>query len=164
MSVFTAAPYSLSIDNVIKGKVSATNNKGTSALSTLNSTGALVQKVPQIAPTIQSGSLTSMNQIQLEWFNLTLNSQNGGSPIIEYKIFWDNGVGNDVFSELVTITNLTTLKYTKTGVVEGLVYQFKIQAKNIYGYGPLSTSPQSITPASIPYQPYNLQLVSADTT
>ena len=42
MSVFIAAPYSLSIDNVIRGKVTATNNKGTSALSTLNTTGALV--------------------------------------------------------------------------------------------------------------------------
>lgn len=38
--------FSLSIDTIIQGTVSATNGKGTSLPSTLNASGALVQNVP----------------------------------------------------------------------------------------------------------------------
>ena len=45
MSVFRDT-YGLSIDALVVGTVTATNNKGTSTPSPVNSAGALVQNVP----------------------------------------------------------------------------------------------------------------------
>lgn len=97
------------------------------------------------------------------WSQLTQASQNGASPITQYKIYWDSGAGNGQFSELITITNAAQTSYTKTGLTLGTPYKFQIQAINIYGAGPVSASIE-IIPATAPDKPTNLQLVSSDTT
>ncbi len=67
----------------------------------------------------------------------------GGSAIIDYRIFYDNGLGNGVFVELVS--GLTTTSYTAIGLTSGLTYTFRVQARNVYGYSASSVSVSIIT-------------------
>jgi len=126
MSVFRSAPYSLAIGTVIKGQVTSTNIKGTSAPSTLNSSGATVQNVPQSSPTLTKGTLNSTTQAQMNWTLLTTLPANGGSVITEYIILWDSGLNNDVYNVMITITDTAQTQYTKSGLTQGTAYKFKI--------------------------------------
>jgi len=56
---------------------------------------------------------------------------NGGSAIIDYAIWYDNGAGS-TFTELVS--GLQTESYTALSMIPGTTYQFKVKARNIYGY------------------------------
>ena len=59
MSVFREAPFLLSVNTRIVGVVRATNVKGTSGNSNLNTSGVLVQNVPQGKLTLARGAATS---------------------------------------------------------------------------------------------------------
>lgn len=70
----------------------------------------------------------------------------GGATIIDYRLYYDDATGNvdSVFAEVVSGTT-----YTATGLTRGNVYSFKIEARNLQGYGFLS-SVVSILAAQIP--------------
>ena len=59
---------------------------------------------------------------------------NGGSPVLDYKVYWDNGDGLGVFT-LRKSTTTPSLTYTESTVVPGKIYSFKIAAVNIVGEG-----------------------------
>jgi hypothetical protein len=57
----------------------------------------------------------------------------GGSPLLDYEVWWDLGAGNDVF-ELVTDTTSNTLEFTQDeAVVTGGYYIFKVVSVNVIG-------------------------------
>lgn len=72
----------------------------------------------------------------------------GNSDIITYNLYWDNGVG-DVTIEL--IDSLVT-EYSLVGLTGGTLYQYKVRAQNIYGYGDFSDA-QSIEASDVPDVP-----------
>jgi hypothetical protein len=74
-------------------------------------------------------SVTTGNQIGLTW---SAGLVTGGSPLIDYRILYDSGLGTNVDVELVSGLSATT--YTVTGLTRGTTYKFKLQARNIYGY------------------------------
>ena len=63
--------------------------------------------------------------------------EDGGSPVIDFKISYDEGRGDHVFVEL--INGLTTTSYTASGLTRGTTYQFKVQSRNAYGESGYST-------------------------
>lgn len=87
---------------------------------------------------------------------------NGGSSITQYVILWDSGL-NGAFTELVTITDTAQTQFTKSGLTQGTLYKFKIEASNIFGTGPQS-SVLEIIPASVPDAPSALALISSSQT
>ena len=86
-------------------------------------------------------------------------SDNGGSPITDYLIYFDNGLGGSF--QVLAETTTPDLSYTLTPVVAGTSYRFKVTAKNVVGESLLS-SEVSIIASSLSGQPSTPTYVSAD--
>lgn len=97
------------------------------------------------------------NTIVVEWLTLT-GAETGDSEILSYNLYWDDASTNlDI--ELIDAIATT---FTVTGLVGGNNYQFKVRARNIYGYGAFSDV-FLLQAADIPGKP-NLPVVSLDST
>jgi hypothetical protein len=78
MSVFTSAPFSLSVGDLIEVQVEAYNSVGYSIPSTANTVGVTAKTAPQVAVSnLERGSSTSKTQIQLTWTGISSSPQNG---------------------------------------------------------------------------------------
>lgn len=66
-------------------------------------------------------AITNGEQIGLAW---TAGLADGGSPLIDYRISYDRGLGTGVFVELVS--GLTTNTYTAIGLARGTTYKFVV--------------------------------------
>mmetsp|Transcript_9442 Transcript_9442/g.8985 ORF Transcript_9442/g.8985 Transcript_9442/m.8985 type:complete len:99 (+) Transcript_9442:2437-2733(+) len=88
---------------------------------------------------LSSGSSTSSSAVELDWTDFSSAPQNGGSPIISYIVYWDQGT--DSWTELIgeTSNNILTTYLKNTGISEGNSYVFKVAAKNIWGTGDFSS-------------------------
>lgn len=128
---FTYAPFSLSWGDDVYAKIVATNIKGNSAVSD-SATGSRILKVPD-APInlLDDPSVTVSSQIKFSWSE---GSGNGGSPVIDYKISFSESGG--VYQTLET--GITDTFYIAQSLTAGLVYGFKVQARNTFGYSLLS--------------------------
>jgi len=72
--------------------------------------------------------VTDKTKIGLTW---SPGSSNGGKPIIDYQISWDQGTGKYVvLASGVTTTNYTTL----AALTPGTVYKFKVESRNVAGF------------------------------
>ena len=148
MAVFEASPYSLTQSTLIKVRVFATNAFGSGVPSSINSAGAQVRVIPHQITTVGRGSETSTNQIQVSW----TAPDDGGSSITSYHLVWDEGTGTtdrDLVGLVVPYT-LTSHTVSISGSV-GTPYNFKVRAKNIYGWGPYSNI-VSILASDVPSQ------------
>ena len=67
-------------------------------------------------------------------------ASNGGSPVIDYKIYWDNGAGDGNFDTVLASSTYPLLEYTASGLTAGTYYSFKITAINIIDESLKSTS------------------------
>lgn len=83
---------------------------------------------------------TSESQIQVLWDALTTYTETRGSPIISYHLqydaetngaFWIDIIGNNAFYSSTTFT----LTY---GLSAGRVYNFRVRALNLWGWGEFS--------------------------
>ena len=69
----------------------------------------------------------SLSAIALTW---VAPSDNGGSAIIDYNVFWDQGTGTYVS----LAQNIMTTSYDSTTVLTPLlVYNFKVKSRNTFG-------------------------------
>jgi hypothetical protein len=78
----------------------------------------------------------------------------GGSVILEYDIFWDQGSIINTWDLLITLpaTGASTFSHIQAaGISEGLTYQFRYAARNFYGTSSSSTI-ISILAATVPAQ------------
>jgi hypothetical protein len=57
-------------------------------------------------------------------------ASNGGQPILDYRISFDQGSGNWAILQ----TGITTKELVATGASPGVTYYFKIEARNVIGY------------------------------
>lgn len=93
MSTFRDSPFSLPIGSLIVGVVTAINEKGDSARSTENGSGATVQGAPSASPALSRGDQTNESQIELTWVPISEMEDIGNSAITGHKIYWDSGDG-----------------------------------------------------------------------
>lgn len=102
-------------------------------------------KVPEApaAPTLISQSAT---EITIAWADMSgrrlqesVTVRNGGSPILDYKLLWDNPEDDQEFIVLAENT-LPSYTYTVRNLTPGLKYRFRVVAVNIIG-----ESEQSVT-------------------
>lgn len=89
--------------------------------------------------------VTTATQIGLQW---TLASFNGGSAVIDYRIWYDNA-GSEFE---VLVDGVIDSAYTVLGMTTGSTYTFKVQARNAYGYSWTSNT-ESILAAQKPAIP-----------
>lgn len=90
-------------------------------------------------------AITSSSVVGLTW---SAGVFDGASPIIDYRVFYDQGTGTWISLK----TGITSTSYTVTGLTASQLYVFKVQARNIMGYSEFS-SQVSIRAAGIPDQP-----------
>jgi hypothetical protein len=83
--------------------------------------------------------ITAANQIGLQWVAPVFD---GGSTLFDYTIYYDNASGNN-FEELVV--GLTDTTYTATSLTQGESYQFKVEARNQYGFSFFSNTVSILT-------------------
>ena len=77
---------------------------------------------------INVAASTSSNQITLAW---TAPIFDGGSLLLDYRLWFDNASGStfQILQETVTATT-----YTAVSLTQGQTYQFKVEARNAYGF------------------------------
>jgi hypothetical protein len=158
VSVLRAAPFSLINSSDVVARVIATNSYGDSPTSVSSTSNAnmpdwFVPSAPQSL--LRDDISTSTSQIKFTW---SAPASNGGSPVIDYSIEWDNGTST--FTTLAS--GVTALTYTKTGVTSGVTYQFKVAARNSIGLSVYSGS-ISIIAAVVPSVPNSLTRDNANT-
>lgn len=82
---------------------------------------------------------TNPEQVVINWIPLTA-PLNGDSEILGYNVQWDAGTSGMTWSDV----SLPVQSYTGTqisvvdNVMQGESYQFKVRARNIYGFGAFS--------------------------
>jgi hypothetical protein len=91
--------------------------------------------------------VTNAYQIGLTWSPPTFD---GGSPVIDYRIWYDNANGGTSFEVLAV--NILDTSYLANTVIKGQTYIFKLQARNDYGYSSLSGE-VSVLAAQLPATP-----------
>lgn len=71
----------------------------------------------------------------------------GNSAILSYGLQWDAGVSGGPWINLVGYSSdsMLTSFTVNQGVTDGIVYNFRAQARNVYGWGPYSTITVSAT-------------------
>jgi len=89
MQVLRDAPYSLDLNTVVEIYVVATNAKGTSDPSEVNTEGGIVQNVPQVQLTLERGELTDATKVQLVWNLLPEGNDQGFAALTQYRILWE---------------------------------------------------------------------------
>jgi len=129
----------------VYAKVVAYNLYGDSLESAVGN-GAIILTNPDapvnLAETIASRSATS---ITLSW---ELGTANGGAPVLDYRLSTDQSTE----TWIILASGITNRFYTATGLTAGQTYQFKVEARNSYGYSSYSLS-RSILCATFPSTP-----------
>lgn len=71
---------------------------------------------------------SSGKTITIVWNN---GAEDGGTPVIDYIVSYDSGLGTNVFTVLASA--VTTQSYSVTQVTPGKTYVFKVQSRNAFG-------------------------------
>lgn len=111
------------------------------------------------------GASTTESQIELNWDELTTSTATGGADILSYNVQWDLGLGTGVYENLVGYaSDYPDAAYTITsGVSAGMVFSFRVRAKNMWGWGDYSDV-LVVTPSAAPDQMDTLvTAIDADT-
>jgi hypothetical protein len=103
---------------------------------------------------------SSFNSITFGW---SVPLDNGGTPVTDYKIYWNTGIDNNAFG-LLSSTTLGFITYThQANITAGSFYEFKVVAINAIGDSAFSVKLRVIA-ASVPGAPINLALISQSRT
>ena len=111
---------------------------------------AMAASLPS-APSTPTRKESSENSISIEW---TAPSDDGGTPIFDYQVLWDQGTGGS-FVSLGSSSN--SLDFTPPyELITGQTYRFKVRAINYIGAGSDSEAVSiiSATGPDIPTAPY----------
>lgn len=136
----------LTADTTYAFKVVARNQVGYGEQSDVLS--VLAARIPDAPITLlNKPAETEAGVVTFEW----TPDYNGGSPILDYRVSYDQGGGGYT----VFAAGVTTPYYTATGLTDNVVYKFKVESRNIVGFSPLSAEVE-IRAARIPDAPINL--------
>lgn len=142
-----AVAKSLVAGDIYKFRVTARNVVGDSAVS--NTFSTMAASLPS-APGTPTRSGSDEASITIVW---TAPTDDGGTPIFDYQILWDQGTGGS-FVSLGSSSN--ELEFTPNYVlVTGYTYRFKVRAINFIGTGAdsLIVSLISASPPDAPTKP-----------
>ena len=72
-------------------------------------------------------------------YTLLSTAENGGSDILGYDLWRDDGNNGD-FNRIYTVDNVLANTYIDYNVQKGKTYRYKYRARNINGWGEFSAS------------------------
>jgi hypothetical protein len=93
-------------------------------------------------PPSQNFASTDIDRIRVEYSSLDTLATNGGSSILGYDLWRDDGAGGDlatIYGERASTQSILALHYTDFSVVKGTTYRYKYRARNINGWGDFSS-------------------------
>jgi hypothetical protein len=127
LSVLTADPFSLALNDDVFAAIVSRNAYGDSPTST-EFAGALIYLVPDAPINLLNDALvTSDLSIRFTWDQGT---SDGGSPVLDYDVYYDEASGNWVLLE----TGVTDQSYeTSTTLTPNSLYSFNVTARNSVG-------------------------------
>jgi hypothetical protein len=129
--IFAQSPINLAWGSSIYAKVVAVNIRGSSDGSE-EGNGAVILTNPDAPLSVSNDpSVTTDTVIGLKWLE---GAQNGGSPVIDYKISSTTGTNPYITLD----SGVTTLSYQAINLTPGTVYKFRIQARNRFGFSAVS--------------------------
>ena len=98
-------------------------------------------------------------QIQFSW----TTPYDGGKAITDYKVYYDNARGDNVYNFLANVGSATNSYTHETNLQPGAFYEFKVAAVNVIGTSLLSAkNTPAFIAAMVPGGPILLRTVSAD--
>lgn len=119
---------------------------------------ASLPSAPTVAPA-SFVSLTGPGQLALQIDPLDATTENGGSPILQYEVQYDDGARGDYRS----VYTLSPLVVVSTEIQRGLEYRARYRAMNFNGWGPYSPIAY-IEAAGVPQKPPTPGYVSSSAT
>lgn len=125
--------------------MSAQNIYGSSSSQTATGTAVILTTPDAPLSLANNPAITNAARVGITW---TAGLSNGGTPIIDYTVLWDQGTGNWV----IRISGLTTTSYTISQLSMGTTYSFKVLARTSYGFSTNSTT-ISVLAAQAPSTP-----------
>ena len=135
-SALRQAPYNLRRGQTVVARVQAYNERGWGDLSQPNSEGANIQTQPIYMHAPIRGINTATNQVQVDWSTIA-PPDNGDAEVTSYSLEWDANTNGASWVSLVGyLSNYLGTSYLVTdNVIEGREYQFRLRAKNVWGWG-----------------------------
>ena len=131
--------------------VTVTDSFGVSSSPAYNCPSVIVKAVPT-TPTLSA--VRGNQQVALSWL---APSDDGGSPITNYKIYRGTTSGN--LSLLTTVGNV--LSYNNIELTNGTTYYYQVAAVTVVGEG-FKSNEVSAKPATVPSAPGGLLAISGD--
>lgn len=108
--------------------------------------GAIILREPDAPFGLADDTIiTSMYQAGMYWYQ---GYEDGGTPVLDYRVWYTIEGGTFTILE-ETVTDTT---YIATSLTTGTNYEFKVQARNAYGYSDYSNV-ALILAASVPSKP-----------
>jgi len=137
MTVLRDSPYNLAVSTMVEVKYRAYNARGWGGWFGPNVAGDIVEGEPDQMALPTRDSLTTSSQVVVAWTALS-SPENGESTITSYGVQWDQG--SETWVELVGETSdyLSTSYAVSSGIVASDYYDFKVRAKNKWGWGEYS--------------------------
>jgi len=154
-NLLAGAPFSMAIPGLTQGstyfvRVKACNSQGCGTTTPTTPPSFYPHTVPS-APAAVNVGVTSATMITV---GFTAPVNDGGAPVLKYKIEWDQAINFATVSALPAVRGVaevlaTTARYfTITGLTAGQAYFIRVAAQNDAGYGAFTTAPVSYTPAA----------------
>lgn len=144
--------YNKQFMDLVQFRVTAYNVNGWGESSEPNTDGATVRTAPRFMNPPLRNPTTNDKQMFVYWEPISSYEETGGSEIVSYGLQWDAGTSGVTWSDLEGyMVNMVKTEFTASQIDAGSIYQFRLQARNIYGWGDFST-PKSIAAAGIPEQ------------
>jgi len=108
-------------------KLTASNEVG--SVESTNFAEIVAASVPDAPPTppVQNFASTDSDRIRIEYETLDGGVTDGGSPILGYDLWRDDGAGGDLFSlhgSQAASHSILALAYTDYDVVAGVTYRY----------------------------------------
>lgn len=142
-----SAPFNLAWGSSVFAKVAATNIVNISDDSIQGNGGIILTNPDPPVSLANDQSITTISRIGLTW---SPGSANGGSPVIDYRVSWDQGTSTYV----VLFSGITTNYYTATAALTpNTVYKFKVESRNVFGFSTTFSNEATIRAASLPDAP-----------
>jgi len=120
VQALTIAPYNLPWGSSVFADVLATNILGSSGTSA-GGNGAIILITPDSPRNLANvPAITTATQIGLTW---DTGSANGGTPVIDYQLSFDQGTGGNF---VIYQTGILVTSITVTGLTKGRTYAFRV--------------------------------------
>lgn len=108
--------------------------------------------VPHKMQPLTRNALTDPTVIVIDWLPLT-SPADGDSPVLGYHVMWKHS-DSETWSDLVypDFPYIETTASATQSLIEGDSYEFKVRARNVYGFGEFSDI-QAIIASTHPERP-----------